>query len=110
MPLGLHALLWSGLGDWCDANSAKGCDPSGQLTTLGVTGTSILYQDLTVLAAFASHLGLPLDAAMWTEMAASVGVAFHHMFYNATSGSYGSQAANGMARRHLSHLLHVGSP
>jgi hypothetical protein len=68
-----HGLLAYGLGDWCDANSKHGCDPPGQLTPLGVTGTSILFSNCVLLSRFASDiLHNSSEALYWSSVAESV--------------------------------------
>lgn len=66
-------LLAYGLGDWCDANSKHGCDPPGQLTPLGVTGTCLLFSNCALLSKFASViLQNASEAAVWTAVADAV--------------------------------------
>jgi hypothetical protein len=68
-----RGLLAYGLGDWCDANSKHGCDPSGQLTPLGVTGTCLLYSNCALLSTFASSiLQNASEAEAWAAVADAV--------------------------------------
>ncbi len=70
---GSQGLLEYGLGDWCDANSKHGCDPPGQLTPLGVTGTTMLFSNCALLSRFASEiLHNATEALYWSEAADSV--------------------------------------
>jgi alpha-L-rhamnosidase len=68
-----HGLLSYGLGDWCDANSKHGCDPPGQLTPLGVTGTCMLFSNCALLSRFASViLQNSSEAQVWAAAADAV--------------------------------------
>jgi alpha-L-rhamnosidase len=68
-----RGLLAYGLGDWCDANSKHGCDPPGQLTPLGVTGTCLLFSNCALLSRFASViLQNASEAEVWAAVADSV--------------------------------------
>jgi hypothetical protein len=68
-----RGLLAYGLGDWCDANSKHGCDPPGQLTPLGVTGTCMLFSNCVLLSRFASEILLnATEAQRWAAAAESV--------------------------------------
>ena len=68
-----RGLLAYGLGDWCDANSKHGCDPPGQLTPLGVTGTCMLFSNCALLSRFASTiLHNASEAEVWASAAHTV--------------------------------------
>ena len=68
-----RGLLSYGLGDWCDANSKHGCDPPGQLTPLGVTGTCMLFSNCALLSRFASViLQNATEAQAWADIAEEV--------------------------------------
>jgi len=68
-----RGLLAYGLGDWCDANSKHGCDPPGQLTPLGVTGTCMLFSNCALLSRFASDiLHNASEAQVWAAAADDV--------------------------------------
>jgi hypothetical protein len=90
-----HILAY-GLGDWYDIGP-KGPGVS-QLTTPGVTGTAIYYQELTAMAKIAVLVGHPADAAGYSEEAVEVKAAFNARFFHAETGQYdtGSQTANAM--------------
>jgi len=86
-----NGILAYGLGDWYD----NGPKPPGvsQLTSLGVTGTAIYYQDLRTLAKIADVLGRSDDAPLWTQRADQTRTAFNEKFYDRATGIYdrGSQ-------------------
>jgi hypothetical protein len=68
-----RGLLAYGLGDWCDANSKHGCDPPGQLTPLGVTGTCMLFSNCALLSRFADViLQNASEAQAWAAVAEAV--------------------------------------
>jgi hypothetical protein len=85
-----------GLGDWYDI----GPGPSGfsKLTTLGVTGTIMLYEDAAALEKIATLLGKSADAAKYRALAAAEKDAFNKRFYDVANGYYdkGSQTAQAM--------------
>ncbi len=89
-------LVAYGLGDWYDV----GPGPSGfeKNTTLGVTGTLMLYQDAATLGRIAKILHHAEDAASYDALAARTATAFERRFWNAALGWYdtGSQTANAM--------------
>ncbi|MGB6431373.1 MAG: family 78 glycoside hydrolase catalytic domain [Candidatus Acidiferrales bacterium] len=85
-----------GLGDWYDV----GPGPLGesQLTSRGVTATSIYYLDLTVLHKVSLLLGKDVDAQKYAALARAVRVAFNAKMFNPQTNEYdtGSQTANAM--------------
>jgi|HubBroStandDraft_6_1064221.scaffolds.fasta_scaffold12467_5 alpha-L-rhamnosidase len=85
-----------GLGDWYDI----GPNPPGfsQNTTLGVTGTLMLYEDATVMARIATLLGKPEDEQRYLELAEREQAAFTLRFFHADTHTYdtGSQTASAM--------------
>ncbi len=85
-----------GLGDWYDA----GPNPPGfsQDTTLGVTGTLMLYEDATVMARIATSLGKPEDAQRYLQLAEREQAAFNRRFFHSETQTYdtGSQTASAM--------------
>jgi hypothetical protein len=85
-----------GLGDWYDIGAG---DPGfSKLTTLGVTGTAMYYQDLLIMQRCAELLNRPADAGAFAERAENVRRAFNSRFFNASISQYdtGSQCANAM--------------
>lgn len=90
-------LLKQGLGDWYDLGPL----PPGvaQLTPMGVTGTAIYYQDLTILGKVARLLEKEADAHAFDTEAGVVKKAFNDSFYNKQTAQYAtaSQTANAMA-------------
>jgi hypothetical protein len=85
-----------GLGDWYDIGPAG--PGVSQNTSLGVTGTSMLYQDATDMERIADLLGNRDDARGYADLAAHTGAAFNTRFFNSAQGQYdrGSQTANAM--------------
>jgi alpha-L-rhamnosidase len=85
-----------GLGDWYDI----GPNPPGfsQDTTLGVTGTLMLYEDATVMAHIATLLDKPDDAQRYLQLAEREHAAFNRRFFHFETQTYdtGSQTANAM--------------
>jgi hypothetical protein len=85
-----------GLGDWYDI----GPKPPGvsQDTSLGVTGTLMLYEDAMAMEKIATLLGHAEDAARYTALAEREAEAFNRKFWDASKGWYdiGSQTANAM--------------
>jgi alpha-L-rhamnosidase len=78
-------------GDWCvppespELIHAK--DP--RLATRGdLLSTAYFYYDLTLMARGAELLGQSTDAARFKNLAASVGDAFHRVFFNPSAGFY----------------------
>jgi alpha-L-rhamnosidase len=90
-------ILSQGLGDWYDL----GPKPPGvsQLTPMGITGTAIYYEDLTILQKAAKLLGKTEDAGNYQQLAAEVRASFNTHFFNPQTKQYGtgSQTANAMA-------------
>ena len=85
-----------GLGDWYDIG--PGAPGFSKQTTLGVTGTLMLYEDATVMEKIACLLGHQDDANHYGALAARVGEAFNKRFFDDAKGQYdrGSQTANAM--------------
>jgi alpha-L-rhamnosidase len=85
-----------GLGDWYDI----GPKPPGvaQNTSLGVTGTLMLYEDAVDMAKMATLLGHAEDAAQYAALAQREKDAFNAKYWDAEKGWYdrGSQTANAM--------------
>jgi len=85
-----------GLGDWYDI----GPKPPGvsQNTSLGVTGTLMLYEDAMAMNRIAKLLGHAEDAAMYAALAQREAEAFNRKYWDAEKGWYdrGSQTANAM--------------
>jgi hypothetical protein len=85
-----------GLGDWYDI----GPKPPGvsQDTSLGVTGTLMLYEDAAAMGKIAALLGRADDAAAYRQLARREADAFDAKYWNAEKGYYdtGSQTANAM--------------
>ena len=85
-----------GLGDWYDIGPG---DPGFEKnTTLGVTGTLMLYEDAVAMQKIASLLGHEDDAEQYGALAAREKDAFNRRFWNPAASFYdtGSQTANGM--------------
>lgn len=78
-------LLAYGLGDWIPVVNSP----------TGVTATGTLVQDFDALAAAATVLGKPADAANFTALARTVGAAYEKAFSSA--GAYPTQCAAGYA-------------
>jgi hypothetical protein len=85
-----------GLGDWYDI----GPQPPGVSldTSLGVTGTLMLYEDAVAMSRIAALLGHADDAALYAALAEREKDAFNQQFWDADKGWYdrGSQTANAM--------------
>jgi hypothetical protein len=85
-----------GLGDWYDI----GPKPPGvsQDTSLGVTGTLMLYEDAMAMSRIAKLLGRAEDAAMYAALAQREADAFNRTYWDSEKGWYdrGSQTANAM--------------
>jgi hypothetical protein len=85
-----------GLGDWFDI----GPKPPGvsQDTSLGVTGTLMLYEDAAAMSRIAALLDHAGDAATYAALAEREKDAFNTKFWDADKGWYdrGSQTANAM--------------
>jgi alpha-L-rhamnosidase len=85
-----------GLGDWFDIGPG---DPGvSQLTTAGVTGTAIFYQDLQALKKTAALLGKTSDSEEYARQAENEKAAFNAKFLDAARHRYdrGSQTAQAM--------------
>ncbi|MGB0081329.1 MAG: family 78 glycoside hydrolase catalytic domain, partial [Terracidiphilus sp.] len=85
-----------GLGDWFDIG--PGDAGFSKLTTAGVTGTAIYYQDLKALENTAAALGKSEDSEAYAEQAAHVRESFNARFFDAAQHRYdkGSQTAQAM--------------
>jgi alpha-L-rhamnosidase len=85
-----------GLGDWYDI----GPKPPGvsQDTSLGVTGTLMLYEDAVAMSKIAGLLGHNDDGESYAALAQREAAAFNKKFWDADKGWYdrGSQSANAM--------------
>jgi hypothetical protein len=85
-----------GLGDWYDI----GPKPPGvsQDTSLGVTGTLMLYEDAMAMSRIAKLLGHADDAATYAALAQREADDFNRKYWDAAKGYYdrGSQTANAM--------------
>jgi hypothetical protein len=104
-----------GLGDWYDIG--PGGPGFEKNTSLGVTGTLMLYEDAEAMSHIAVLRGHAGDAAMYSALAKSTADAFNRRFWDAQHGWYdrGSQTANAMplalgvvpAERRAQVLAHV---
>ncbi len=85
-----------GLGDWFDIG--PGDAGLSKLTTAGVTGTAIYYQDLKTLENTAAALGRSEDSRAYAEQAARVREIFNARFFDTAQHRYdkGSQTAQAM--------------
>jgi len=85
-----------GLGDWFDIG--PGDAGFSKLTTAGVTGTAIYYQDLKALEKTAAVLGRNEESRAYAEQAARVRGTFNARFFDAVHHRYdkGSQTAQAM--------------
>jgi len=85
-----------GLGDWFDIG--PGAPGVSKLTTPGVTGTLMLYEDAAALAKIAGILGKTEDVAKYAALAAREKDLFNARFFDAKAQMYdkGSQAAQAM--------------
>jgi hypothetical protein len=85
-----------GLGDWFDIG--PGAPGVSKLTSPGVTGTLMLYEDARAMQRIATILGRAEDAVAYATLAARETDAFNTRFWNAGKGYYdqGSQTANAM--------------
>jgi hypothetical protein len=85
-----------GLGDWYDIGpGAPGFEKN---TTLGVTGTLMLYQDAATMQRIATILGHAEDATTYSGLAKREAAAFNKRFWDPEKNYYdkGSQTANAM--------------
>lgn len=85
-----------GLGDWYDIG--PGSPGFEKNTSLGVTGTLMLYEDAVAMSHIAKLLGRANDAASYDALAKKTADAFNRKFWDAQHGWYdrGSQTANAM--------------
>ena len=85
-----------GLGDWYDIGPGE--PGFAKLTTAGVTGTAIYYQDLKTLERTAEVLGKTDESRDYAEQAKAVGATFNARFFDAVRDIYdkGSQTAQAM--------------
>lgn len=85
-----------GLGDWYDIG--PGGPGLSKLTTSGVTGTLMLYEDAVAMQKIALLLGRADDAAADGALAEREKDTFNRRFWDAANGYYdkGSQTANAM--------------
>jgi|CZKZ01.1.fsa_nt_gi hypothetical protein len=85
-----------GLGDWYDIGPGE--PGFSKLTTAGVTGTAIYYQDLKTLERTAEFLGKTDESRDYAEQANAVRTTFNTRFFNTKSDLYdkGSQTAQAM--------------
>lgn len=91
-----NGIVEYGLGDWYDIGP-KGPGVS-QNTSLGVTGTLMLYEDAVAMGKIAALLGHTGDAAAYVKLAEHEKDAFSAKYWDAEKGWYdsGSQTANAM--------------
>ncbi len=84
-------LISYGLGDWYDVGPGE--PGVAKLTSLGVTGTAIYYQDLLTLERVARLLGKQEDEIRFEQLVKSVRSSFNSQLYNRTTHGYdrGSQ-------------------
>jgi alpha-L-rhamnosidase len=85
-----------GLGDWYDIGPGE--PGFSKLTTLGVTGTLMLYEDAVAMQKIASLLRKQDDAAKYRALATKEKDALNARFFDAAKGYYdtGSQTAQAM--------------
>jgi len=85
-----------GLGDWFDIG--PGAPGISKLTTAGVTGTVMYYQDLKALEKTAAVLGRNDESEAYALQAAHIRDVFNARFFNAAEHRYdkGSQTAQAM--------------
>ncbi len=85
-----------GLGDWYDIGPGE--PGVSKLTSLGVTGTLMLYEDAATMQKIATLLHHPEDAATYAALAERERQAFNRRFWNEQTNTYdkGSQTANAM--------------
>lgn len=85
-----------GLGDWYDIG--PGGPGVSKLTTVGVTGTLMLYEDAMAMEQIARILGRSSEIAVYRALADREKQAFNRTFWDSKNGYYdkGSQAANAM--------------
>jgi alpha-L-rhamnosidase len=85
-----------GLGDWYDIG--PGGPGLSKLTTQGVTGTLMLYEDAVAMQKIAALLDHGEDSTKYGALAERERAAFNKRFWNMDAGYYdkGSQTANAM--------------
>jgi alpha-L-rhamnosidase len=85
-----------GLGDWYDIG--PGAPGKEKNTSLGVTGTLMLYEDADAMRKIAVLLGHAEDAKRYGALAERESAAFNRRFWDEKAGWYdrGSQTANAM--------------
>jgi alpha-L-rhamnosidase len=85
-----------GLGDWYDIG--PGGPGLSKLTTAGVTGTMMLYEDAVAMQRIAALLGHGDEAVSYAALAEREKVAFNTRFWDPANQYYdkGSQTANAM--------------
>ncbi len=85
-----------GLGDWYDIGPGE--PGVSKNTSLGVTGTLMLYEDAVAMQKIATLLGQANNAASYRALAEREKIAFNTRYWNATGGFYDkdSQTANAM--------------
>ncbi len=85
-----------GLGDWYDIGPKS--PGVSQQTSLGVTGTLILYEDAMAISRIAKLLGHADDAVTYAALAQREADNFNRKYWDAAKGYYdrGSQTANAM--------------
>jgi alpha-L-rhamnosidase len=90
-------IVTHGLGDWFDLGPKQ--PGESQLTSTGVTATSIYYYDITLLSKIARLLGKEDDAKTYENLGKEVRKAFNATYFNAEKMSYdrSSQTAFSMA-------------
>ena len=86
-----------GLGDWYDIGPGE--PGVSKNTSLGVTGTLMLYEDAVAMSKIATLLGHLDDSTSYAVLAEREKDAFNKKFWDADKGWYdrGSQTANAMA-------------
>jgi alpha-L-rhamnosidase len=91
-----NGIVAYGLGDWYDIG--PGTPGFSKLTTTGVTGTLMLYQDAVAMEKIAKILGHEDDAHSYHALANHTADTFNTKFFDATTSQYdrGSQTANAM--------------
>ena len=91
-----NGIVAYGLGDWYDIG--PGGPGFEKNTSLGVTGTLMLYENAAAMAQIAALLEKPDDAAQYRTLAGKEADAFQRRFWKPSEGWYdtGSQTANAM--------------
>ena len=92
----IDGIVAYGLGDWYDIG--PGGPGVSKLTTTGVTGTLMLYEDAAAMEKIATLLDKADDTAKYHALASREKDAFNAKFYDAANGFYdkGSQTAQAM--------------